>query len=88
MLDDDGFLMARRCENRSPRGDGSARATSEDFGGLGRGYIELRAIAEELVRACAPIPFASTVYFVAEALQLYGSDAQKTDGCLQSRRAT
>jgi alkylation response protein AidB-like acyl-CoA dehydrogenase len=52
-------------------------AIPEEHGGLGLGHIELCAIAEELGRACAPIPFASTVYFVAEALMLFGSDAQK-----------
>ena len=52
-------------------------AIPEEFGGLGLGHIELCAIAEELGRACAPIPFASTVYFVAEALMLYGTDTQK-----------
>ena len=52
-------------------------AIPEEFGGLGLGHIELCAIAEELGRACAPIPFASSVYFVAEALLLYGSDTQK-----------
>jgi acyl-CoA dehydrogenase len=35
-------------------------------------------IAEELGRVLAPIPFASTVYFVAEALLLAGSEAQKS----------
>src|SRR5215469_12592503 len=35
------------------------------------------AIAEELGRALAPIPFSSTVYFLAEALLLAGSEAQK-----------
>ena len=45
-------------------------------GGLGLGHVELCALAEELGRACAPIPFASTVYFVAEALMLFGSEAQ------------
>jgi alkylation response protein AidB-like acyl-CoA dehydrogenase len=52
-------------------------AIPEKLGGLGLGYIELCAIAEELGRACAPIPFASTVYFVAEALMLYGSEEQR-----------
>ncbi len=52
-------------------------AIPEDFGGLGLGRVELCAIAEELGRACAPIPFASTVYFLAEALMLAGSEAQK-----------
>lgn len=52
-------------------------AIPEEHGGLGLGHVELCALAEELGRACAPIPFASTVYFVAEALMLHGSDAQQ-----------
>jgi alkylation response protein AidB-like acyl-CoA dehydrogenase len=52
-------------------------AIPEEHGGLGLGHVELCALAEELGRACAPIPFASTVYFVAEALMLHGSDEQK-----------
>ena len=52
-------------------------AIPEEFGGLGLGGIELCAIAEELGRSLAPIPFASTVYFVAEALMLAGSHVQK-----------
>ncbi len=52
-------------------------AIPETEGGLGLGRLELCAIAEELGRALAPIPFASTVYFVAEALMLAGSPAQK-----------
>jgi len=52
-------------------------AIPEEFGGLGLGGIELCAIAEELGRSLAPIPFASTVYFVAEALMMAGSQEQK-----------
>lgn len=52
-------------------------AIPEEYGGVGLSHIELCAIAEELGRVCAPIPFASTIYFVAEALMLAGSDAQK-----------
>ena len=52
-------------------------AIPEAHGGLGLGHLELCVIAEELGRALAPIPFASTVYFLAEALLLAGSDAQK-----------
>lgn len=52
-------------------------AIPEEHGGLGLGRIELCAIAEELGRVCAPIPFASTVYFLAEALMLAGSAEQK-----------
>jgi alkylation response protein AidB-like acyl-CoA dehydrogenase len=53
-------------------------AIPEEYGGLGLGHLELCVIAEELGRAVAPIPFASTVYFVAEAVMLAGSDEQKT----------
>ncbi len=49
----------------------------EAHGGLGLGRIELCAIAEELGRVVAPIPFASTVYFLAEAVMLAGSDQHK-----------
>ncbi len=52
-------------------------AIPEEHGGLGLGHVELCAIAEELGRAVAPIPFASTVYFLAEAVMLAGSEAQK-----------
>jgi alkylation response protein AidB-like acyl-CoA dehydrogenase len=52
-------------------------AIPEDYNGLGLGRVELCAIAEELGRAVAPIPFASTVYVLAEAVMAHGSDAQK-----------
>lgn len=52
-------------------------AIPEAHGGLGLGRIELCAIAEELGRVVAPVPFASTVYFVAEAVMLAGTDQHK-----------
>ena len=52
-------------------------AIPEQYNGLGLGRLELCAIAEELGRVVAPIPFASTVYFLAEALMLAGDEAQK-----------
>src|SRR5580658_1169740 len=52
-------------------------AIPEAYGGLGLGRLELCVIAEELGRALAPIPFASTAYFLTEALLLAGSEAQK-----------
>jgi alkylation response protein AidB-like acyl-CoA dehydrogenase len=52
-------------------------AIPQDYGGLGLGRLELCALAEELGRAVAPIPFSSTVYFFAEALMLAGAEAQK-----------
>jgi alkylation response protein AidB-like acyl-CoA dehydrogenase len=52
-------------------------AIPEEYGGLGLGKVELCAIAEELGRVVAPIPFASSVYFYAEALMLAGTEQQK-----------
>ena len=46
----------------------------EAYGGLGLGYVELCALAEELGRAVAPVPFASSIYFFAEALKLAGGE--------------
>ena len=51
----------------------------ESYGGLGLGYVELCALAEELGRAVAPVPFASSIYFFAEALLLVGSEQQKSE---------
>ena len=59
-------------------GQGWCGATiPETYGGLGLGYVELCALAEELGRAVAPVPFASSIYFFAEALLLAGSEEQK-----------
>ena len=52
-------------------------AIPEEHGGLGLGALELCVLAEEMGRALAPVPFASTVYFFAEGLLLAGSEAQK-----------
>ncbi|WP_439816673.1 acyl-CoA dehydrogenase family protein [Zavarzinia sp. CC-PAN008] len=52
-------------------------AIPEEFGGLGLGHLELCVIAEELGRALAPVPFASSVYLATEALLLAGTNEQK-----------
>ena len=52
-------------------------AIPEVYGGTGLGHVELCAIAEELGRVVAPIPFASTVYIFAEAVLQFGSEDQK-----------
>jgi acyl-CoA dehydrogenase len=52
-------------------------AIPEEYGGLGLGHLELCVVAEELGRAIAPVPFASSVYLATEALLLAGNDAQK-----------
>jgi alkylation response protein AidB-like acyl-CoA dehydrogenase len=54
-------------------------AIPEAYGGLEFGYVELCALAEELGRAVAPVPFASSVYLFAEALLLAGSEEQKSE---------
>ena len=40
----------------------------EEFGGIGMGYLELCVIAEELVRAIAPVPYSSSVYLSKTAI--------------------
>ena len=52
-------------------------AIPEEYGGAGMGHLGLCILAEEMGRAVAPIPFASTAYLAAEALILAGSAAQK-----------
>ena len=52
-------------------------AIPEEFGGTGLGHIELCALAEELGRVIAPIPFASTVYVFAEAIMMAGTPGQR-----------
>ncbi len=54
-------------------------AVPEEFGGLGLGHLELCVIAEELGRALAPVPFASSIFLAAEALMLAGSQDQKAN---------
>ncbi len=62
----------------SPNSAGLARAFPKPTADWVWGASNCCAIAEELGRALAPIPFASTVYFVGEALLLAGTEAQKT----------
>ena len=52
-------------------------AIPERYGGAGLGALELALVAEEVGRALAPIPFASSIYLVSEALLQLGSEAQK-----------
>ena len=50
----------------------------EAYGGNEIGHIALCGLAYELGRHLTPAPFASSIYLVAEALVLFGSEAQKT----------
>ncbi len=53
-------------------------AVPEQYGGMGLGPLELCVIAEEVGRACAPVPFQSSVCLATNALLQFGSEAQKT----------
>lgn len=52
-------------------------AVPEEYGGAGLGILELCAVAEQLGRALAPVPFLSSVGIVGQALIQYGTDEQK-----------
>ena len=52
-------------------------AVPEAYGGMGLGALELCVVAEEVGRACAPVPFQSSVCLATDALVQFGSDAQK-----------
>ena len=53
-------------------------AIPEASGGLGLGDVELCAVAEELGRALAPVPFASSIYFFAAGVMAAGSAEQRS----------
>lgn len=52
-------------------------AIPEEYGGAGLGRLAVCVLAEELGRAVAPVPFASSVYLATEALLVYGDASQK-----------
>ncbi|MET0660286.1 MAG: acyl-CoA dehydrogenase family protein [Steroidobacteraceae bacterium] len=54
-----------------------AAAMPERFGGQELSYVALCGIAEELGRALVPTSYGSSVFLVAEALLLAGSEAQQ-----------
>ena len=51
----------------------------EQHGGLGLGPLAVCVLAEEIGRAIAPVPFASSVYLATEALLQFGSPQQQRD---------
>ncbi len=51
--------------------------TPERFGGAEIGHEGLCVLAEELGRACAPVPFGSSVYLATQALLGWGSESQQ-----------
>jgi len=52
-------------------------ALPEEAGGIGMDYVDLAVIAEELGRALAPVPFASSIYLAREAVALAGGEEQR-----------
>ncbi len=54
-----------------------ASAIAEPYGGVGAGYLSLCLAAEQLGAHLAPVPVSSSIYLAAEAISLFGSEAQK-----------
>lgn len=52
-------------------------AIPEAYGGVGLSHLDLCLMAEELGRALAPVPVASSIYLAAEFLTQAGTEAQK-----------
>jgi alkylation response protein AidB-like acyl-CoA dehydrogenase len=77
VLDDNGKAFDAELWRAVAEMGWTGVAIPEKWGGSGLGRVELCAIAEELGRVIAPIPFASTVYVFAEAILAFGSDAQR-----------
>ncbi|KMS53243.1 acyl-CoA dehydrogenase family protein [Sphingobium cupriresistens] len=50
----------------------------EEFGGLGMTELDLGVISEELGRANTALPFFSSIVLVVDAINMAGSDAQKS----------
>jgi len=57
--------------------DWPALGVSEEYGGLGMGFLELSIVAEELGRATVPSPFLATVTQFAPCLRELGDDEQR-----------
>ena len=69
--------MLGRAVARDGRDGLARRRHPGTYGGAGLGYEGLCVLAEELGRAVAPVPFASSAYLAAEAILLAGTEAQK-----------
>ncbi len=52
-------------------------AIPADHGGVEMGYLTLCLSAKELGARLAPVPVSSSIYLAAEAISLFGSEAQK-----------
>ncbi len=56
----------------------TALALPEQYGGLALGLVELGLIAHQAGRTLSGAPFLTSSFGVAKAIELYGSDAQKS----------
>lgn len=79
VLDDDERPFDRELWDKVAEMGWLGAVIPERWGGAGLSHVELCAIAEELGRVVAPIPFASTVYLFAEAILAFGSNSQRDD---------
>ena len=77
VLDDEGKAFHEDVWNGVVEMGWLGAAIPEAYDGLGLGMLELCVLAEEMGRALAPVPFSSTVYGLAEAIKLAGSEDQK-----------
>lgn len=76
LLDAGGGIDAELWQEMAGLGWQGA-AIAEEYGGAGLSHLDLCVIAEELGRANAAVPFASSVYLASEAVARFGSDEQK-----------
>lgn len=77
VLDDDSLAHDAHLWRAVCEQGWSGAGIAEEFGGVGLGPLEQCLLAEELGRSLAPVPFASTVYVLAEAIKLAGTEGQK-----------
>lgn len=78
VLDDDNKSHHEGVWNKVVEMGWLGTAIPEEYGGLGLGMLEVCVLAEEMGRALAPVPWASTAYFFTEAVKLAGSEEQKS----------
>lgn len=76
VLDGDGSVARRDWAEMAEMG-WTGLTIPESYGGNEIGYIALCGLAHEMGRHLTPAPFASSIYLVAEALVLHGSESQK-----------
>lgn len=79
VLDDDDKAFNENVWKKVVEMGWLGAAIPEEHGGLGLGMLEMCVLAEEMGRVIAPVPFASTAYFLTEAIKLAGSAEQQAE---------